>query len=303
METLGQIVTRQGDRLILARSYTANPSSDNIHPNTVRCAQRKKLPPLAVGDWVTWEPTGDDEGVITSLEKRTSLLTRPDPFNQRKKPIAANVDQIVIVTAPEPGVDLLQIDQILVAAEAVSIAPIIVINKTDLLTAESREELEEKLLHYRNLDIKILLTSTKTSNGIEPLRQQLSGNSSVLVGPSGAGKSSIIKQLLPDREIAIGALSAGISKGKHTTSVSTLYHLNSGGSLIDSPGIREFGIWDLDEETVRNGFREFDEYAGECRFSNCRHLSEPGCAISAAVAAGKLSAGRVENYRQLINRE
>ncbi len=298
MSNPGQIITRQGDRLIVATRY-----SDTQKLNTVRCAQRKKLPPLAVGDLILWEPTGDDEGVITSLEERKSLLTRPDPFNQRKKPIAANVDQIIIVTAPEPGVDLLQIDHILVAAESTNISSIIVINKVDLLTPESRQELEEKLLHYRNLEIQILWTSTKTSNGIESLQQQLTDKSSVLVGPSGAGKSSIIKQLLPDQEIAIGALSAGISKGKHTTSVSTLYQLSSGGSLIDSPGIREFGIWDLNEETIRNGFREFDKYAGRCRFSNCRHLSEPGCAISEAVAAGELSAGRVENYRQLINSE
>ncbi|MBL6968736.1 MAG: ribosome small subunit-dependent GTPase A [Gammaproteobacteria bacterium] len=296
MSSPGQIITRQGDRLIVATSLS------NTHPNTVRCAQRKKLPPLAIGDWVTWEPTGDNEGVITTLEERKSLLARPDPFNQRKKPIAANVEQIVIVTAPEPGVDLLQIDQIMVAAEATSIASIIVINKSDLLTAESRDKMDEKLHHYRNLDTQILWTSTKTSNGIEPLQQQLTDKSSVLVGPSGAGKSSIIKQLLPDHEIAVGALSAGISKGKHTTSVSTLYQLNGGGSLIDSPGIREFGIWDLDEETIRNGFREFDEYAGRCRFSNCRHLNEPGCAISEAVTAGELSAGRVENYRQLISK-
>ncbi len=292
----GQIITRRGDRLIVQPDN--NRKTDPSTP--IRCAQRSKLPPLAVGDRVLWEPAGNSEGVITGLLERKSLLSRPDPFNRRRKPIAANIDQIIIVTAPQPGIDLLQIDRILIAAESIPLPSLLAINKSDLLSSDERKEWEQQLHHYEELGHPLLWTSAKSSGGLESLQQRLSGKSSVLVGPSGAGKSSIIKALLPEQEIAVGALSDGIGQGKHTTSVSTLYLLECGGSLIDSPGIREFGVWDLDEETIRNGFREFDRYAGHCRFSNCRHLDEPGCAVTAAVAEGKIPAVRIENYRKLI---
>lgn len=287
----GQIVTRKGNRLLVQ----PDPGG-----TLVRCAQRKKLPPLAVGDYVAWETTAPGEGVIVTLQPRANLLSRPDPFNQRQKPMAANIDQLLIVTAPEPGIELIQIDRILVAAAANEIPALLVINKVDLLSSEAQEAITAQLSHYRALPIPLLWCSTTSTHGMEALRQQLREKSSVLVGPSGAGKSSIIQTLLPDQEIAVGALSEGIGKGKHTTSASTLYALPEGGTLIDSPGIREFGLWHLDEETVRNGFVEFDPYRGACRFSNCRHMNEPGCAVAAAAEAGEISARRLENYRQLI---
>ncbi len=287
----GQIVTRKGNRLIV------QPLEGG---KTERCAQRKKLPPLAVGDRVYWEQTAKGEGVVVELDTRDSLLSRPDPFNQRNKPIAANVDQILLVTALQPGVDLLQIDRILVAATASEIPVVLVINKCDLLDLEERTALEERLLPYRQLPLPLLWISSLSETGIAPIRQQLQGQCSVLVGPSGAGKSSIIQRLLPDEEIVVGDLSEAIGQGKHTTSASTLYPLSNEGSLIDSPGIREFGLWHLDEETIRNGFVEFDRYRGACRFSNCRHLSEPGCAVSAAAAAGEVAQSRLEHYRQLV---
>ncbi len=289
----GQIVTRKGNRLIV--------QSDG-EGQTVRCAQRKKLPPLAIGDQVKWEQTAQGEGIITHLEPRRSLLSRPDPFNQRKKPIAANIDQILLVTAPEPGIDLLQIDRILVAAAVSEIPVILVINKIDLLGDEAQQQLETELLLYAMLPLPLLWVTTIGSEGLSPLTEQLYDKCSVLVGPSGAGKSSIIQALLPDEEIAVGKLSDAIGQGKHTTSASTLYSLPSGGSLIDSPGIREFGLWHLDEETIRNGFVEFEQYRGECRFSNCRHLSEPGCAVSAAAERGEIAGSRLSHYQELITR-
>jgi ribosome biogenesis GTPase / thiamine phosphate phosphatase len=288
----GQIVTRKGNRLLV------QPIDGG---KWIRCAQRKKLPALAIGDQVEWESTSKGEGVITALESRDSLLTRPDPFNQRNKPIAANINQILVVTASEPGIDPLQVDRILVAAAANKISALLVINKVDLLDDEDRTLLEQQLAHYQQLPLPLLWTSTTEAHGLDQLREQLQGHSSVLVGPSGAGKSSIIQALLPYEEITVGALSEGIGQGKHTTSASTLYALPDGGTLIDSPGIREFGLWHLDEETIRNGFMEFDSYRGECRFSNCRHLSEPGCAVNAAVDSGEISAARFENYQLLIS--
>lgn len=287
----GQIITRKGNRLIV------EPAEGG---KSIRCAQRKKLPPLAIGDRVIWESTGKGEGVITELEPRSSLLSRPDPFNHRKKPIAANINQILIVTAPEPGVDLLQVDRILIAAAASQVSALLVVNKVDLLSSQQREELQQQLAPYHNLSIPLLWSSTTTTDGLSEVEHQLSGKSSVLVGPSGAGKSSIIQALLPHEEIATGALSTGSGQGRHTTSVSTLYPLSCGGSLVDSPGIREFGLWDLDEETIRNGFEEFHQFSGQCRFSNCRHLTEPGCAVTAAAEDGEISALRLDHYRTLL---
>jgi ribosome biogenesis GTPase len=298
----GQIITRSGDRLLV-----------EIRDKILRCAQRKKLPPLTVGDWVTVEQdsASTNEGVITELEERSTLLSRPDPFNQRRKPIASNIDQLLLVTASEPGIDQLQIDRIIVAAEASSIPLSIVINKVDLLSQDQRNSLKDKLKHYQEIGYPLIWISTLMSkdgeDDIEQLKQQLDGRCSVLVGPSGGGKSSIIKTLLPDgaesNKIAVGELARSIKQGKHTTSVSTLYHLNGYSeetSIIDSPGVREFGVWDLDENTIRGGFREFDLYLDQCRFSNCRHLSEPGCAVSKAVDNGEISTNRLESYRGLL---
>lgn len=287
----GQIITRKGNRLIVQPKNSGE---------AVRCAQRKKLPPLAIGDYIQWEHTAKGEGVITALEPRSTLLSRPDPFNQRKKPIAANIDQILLVTAPEPGVDLLQIDRMLVAAASSEIPLILVINKIDLLSGERLQQLKKQLSHYTTLPLSLLWVTTTKPEGLAPLVEQLQGRCSVLVGPSGAGKSSIIQALLPDEEIVVGALSDAIGQGKHTTSASTLYPLPRDGSLIDSPGIREFGLWHLDEESIRNGFVEFEQYRGGCRFSNCRHLSEPGCAVSTAIEQGEIAKSRIAHYRQLV---
>jgi ribosome biogenesis GTPase len=292
----GQIISRKGNRLIV------RPADESYSDSVITCSQRKKLPVLAVGDWITWEPTGEGEGVIVALDVRKCILSRPDPFNQRKKPIASNIDQIVIVTATQPGIDLLQVDRILVAAEAISIPTLLVINKTDLLSTEEQQILQQQLANYQTLTRALLWSSTVSDSGLDELRLQLSSQCSVLVGPSGAGKSSIIQQLLPDQDIAVGALSESSGHGRHTTSATTLYTLESGGTLIDSPGIREFGVWDLDETTLRNGFTEFYHYADACRFSNCRHMSEPGCAVSAAVETGEITQSRYENYQLLIER-
>ncbi len=285
----GRVETRKGDRVLVADRNRA----------LVPCAVRKKLPPLAVGDWVEWELTGEQEGVIHTLEPRRSLLARPDPFSKRKKPIAANIDQILVVLADPPGIDLLQLDRILIAAEAIEIPAVIVINKSDLLTTEAREMLEKQLACYTKMDYPLLWISVKTGDGLDALQQQMAQRSNVLVGASGVGKSSIIQQLLPNEEIAVGKLkSSGV--GKHTTSVSTLYQLPNGGELIDSPGIREFGLWDLDESVVQQGFREMNQFVGQCKFHNCKHLDEPGCMVEQAAESEEIDAERLSRYRELL---
>jgi ribosome biogenesis GTPase len=273
----------------------------------VRCHLRANLEGLVTGDWVIWRNGQDGSGVVVAHTERESVLTRPDARGQLK-PVAANIDQILIVFATEPSPHANLIDRYLVAAEATGIAPVLVLNKVDLLPAGDGE-LGELLTRYQALGYPVVRTTTATEAGLEALREQLTGRTSVFVGQSGVGKSSLIDRLLPDETLRIGALSEESRKGTHTTTTARLYTLYDtdpdnqngvNGELIDSPGIREFGLTHLDEETVTDGFIEFRPFLGHCRFRDCRHINEPGCALLNAVEAGKIHPQRFASYRRIL---
>lgn len=266
----------------------------------VRCHLRANLQGLVTGDVVIWREGEDGSGVVVAATERDSVLSRPDPQG-RLKPVAANVDQILIVFAVEPVPHANLIDRYLVAAEATGIAPVLILNKSDLLPDDGGEP-GQLLERYRALGYPVVNATTARRGGLDELHRQLAGRTSVLVGQSGVGKSSLIDRLLPDETLRIGALSEESRKGTHTTTTARLYAMPEaeGGVLIDSPGIREFGLTHLDADTVTAGFVEFRPYLGRCRFRDCRHQSEPGCALLAAVEAGTIHPERFASYRRIL---
>lgn len=300
-EQNGRVIAHYGRTLDVQalddrRATTATP---------VRCHLRANLDGLVTGDRVIWRAAHDSEGniiegVVVARSERENVLERPDARGQLK-PVAANIDQILIVFAVEPVPHPNLIDRYLVAAEATGIAPVLVLNKIDLLPAEGGE-LRALLARYAALGYPVVTTTTAHPAGLDTLLARLSGRTSVFVGQSGVGKSSLIDRLLPDASLRIGELSEASRKGTHTTTTARLYPLPSADNaeLIDSPGIREFGLVHLDEQQVAEGFIEFHDALGRCRFRDCRHRQEPGCALLDAVERGDIHAERFASYRHII---
>ena len=260
---------------------------------TRACVRRGKRGDLACGDQVTIAATAQGQGVIEALEPRASLFYRSDI--QREKLIAANVTQIVIVLATAPAFHRELLDRCLAAAEHEQIRALIALNKMDLASSPAALQ---SLEPYRALGYDVLPLAAKID--IAPLRAQLAGHLSVLVGQSGMGKSTIINRLLPDAAARVGELSAALGSGRHTTTHARLYHLDAASHIIDSPGLQEFGLHHVTPQDLGHGFVEFRPHLGHCKFNDCRHLSEPGCAITAAMQGGAIHPQRVESYRTLV---
>lgn len=258
------------------------------------CVPRGKRAALACGDRVNVALTGPGEAVVESVEPRSTLLYRSDQY--RQKLIAANVSQVVIVLAAVPSFYEELLNRCLVGADHQKLSVVIVMNKSDMV-AESEQTLE-RLKLYAGLGYPVIPLSAKLD--ISPLRAALRGHTSVLVGQSGMGKSTIVNALVPGADAATSEISSAMDSGRHTTTHARLYHLDADSSLIDSPGMQEFGLHHLNEQEIATGFREFQPLIGHCRFHNCRHLVEPGCAIIEALEAGRIDPRRLEAFRKLV---
>jgi ribosome biogenesis GTPase len=264
-----------------------------------RCVSRNNLGSLVAGDKVVWRAGADQTGVIESRLERSTILERPDNFGNLKA-VAANINQMLIVIACEPAPQPNLIDRYLVAAELMNIRPIIVFNKADLINDDNAAGFESLLQRYHQLGYQTtkIISSEKQQSDLSNLPNLVDQRTSIVVGQSGVGKSSFINTLLPDALLEVGELSQASGEGTHTTTKAKLFHLPCGGQLIDSPGIRDFSLWHIDISQLQRGFVEIASLLGSCRFRNCRHELEPGCAILEAVENGGIGRLRFNSYEK-----
>ncbi|GAA5135672.1 small ribosomal subunit biogenesis GTPase RsgA [Thalassotalea piscium] len=276
---------------------------ENAQGDCVRCNLRRSIKSLVCGDKVLWRESIANEhsvsGIIEAVHERESVLARPDVYDG-VKPIAANISQIIIVSSVLPAFNSDIIDRYIVAAEETGIKPIILLNKIDLLTPELNDKIEAQLTIYREIGYQVLYVSNETADGLAQLKQQLDKKTSIFVGQSGVGKSTLTNSLMPELGILTKDVSQNSGLGQHTTTVARLYHFETGGDLIDSPGIREFGLWHLTPEQVCNGFTDFSDFIGTCKFRDCKHDKDPGCALVEAVQNNKIHPERLASFQRIL---
>ncbi len=285
-ESQGLVIARHRREILI------EDADGNTIPALVR---GRRLKPLT-GDRIVYKPQRDGTTVIHDILPRKTVLERIDNRG-RNEGVAANISLLAVVIAPETAPDWQLVDRYLAAAALMNIDAAVIRNKQDIADAL----LDQRLGNYRDIGYATLATSAETGSGIAELGTLLSGQRSVLVGQSGVGKSSLINALLNSDTQAVSELSERRALGRHTTTASTLFRLPGGGELIDSPGVRRYAPSITQLSDLPYGFVEFRERLHECRFANCRHISEPDCAIIAAVNSGDILKERYDSYRGMID--
>ena len=281
-EYTGKVITRYGQRQLV----------ETNNGEIFQCLSRQNIGFSVAGDEVLFQKTKQDEAIVTAIYPRRNELQRKD------KLIAANVDQLWLVVALEPHYEFDLIDRYLIMAENSNLPIGIVINKIEL--SKNEKQLNEDFEHYITLGYEIHSLSVKSGINVDTFKEKLVNKSHIFLGQSGVGKSSLINSLIPDLELRVNEISIKSKLGKHTTTNTTLYHIPSGGDLMDSPGVREFQLDNLSEEQIVRGFREFKALSDKCRFRNCRHINEPDCAIKVALENGDISNNRYESYLNIL---
>lgn len=261
----------------------------------ILCQPLRKLDTVTVGDKVLWSLVAPQQGRIEALLPRKSVLSRPSR-NDKIRPVAANIDNVFVVFAVEPFCDFLLLDQYLAICENRNFQASLILNKTDLPLSD---EIEQELANYVRLGYALYRVCANEVSTLSELKQALCGQISIFTGQSGVGKSSLTNTLIPDKNLKTNTVSATTKHGRHTTTAATLYHLPEGGDLIDSPGVAIFGLADISRGQLAQGFREFQPFLAHCKFNDCSHHQDKGCAVRTAVENGDISTARYERFLKL----
>lgn len=279
---IGLVITRYGQRLLV----------EDESGHLIQCTARRNIDLSVAGDQVIFQQADDGTGVVTALLERDNTLKRSH------KLIAANIDELWLVVAIEPHYQFDLIDRYLVVAENSGLPIRIIVNKIEL--SNNMEQVKIDFGMYKAIGYSVYYLSVNEKIGIDTFKQKLNNKSQIFLGQSGVGKSSLINQLIPDLNLQVNQISSKSKLGKHTTTNTTLYHIPSGGDLIDSPGVREFHLDNLNDKEILNGFREFKAFINQCKFRNCKHIFEPNCAIKNALESNNIHSKRYQSYLSLI---
>ncbi len=268
----------------------------------LRLDDEKVTNPVTVGDWVSITMDNETEGIIHEVLPRENYIIRKSTRKKKHSHrLAANIDQaVLVVTLVAPRTSLGFIDRFLVACESFRIPAVLAFNKSDLLDEESLKYYEELKFDYQELGYKTLLLSAETENGIDVLKEELKGKTSLFSGHSGVGKSTILNLLSPKITQRTAEISEAVGKGIHTTTFAEMFEIWENTFVIDTPGIKELGLWNIKDEELCHYFPEMRNYIGQCKFYNCTHIHEPGCAFREAMEEGKIAPFRYENYLSML---
>ena len=282
IEHSGKVITRYGQRQLV----------ENEQGRVYQSVSRQNIGLSVAGDRVLFQKTKHDEAIVTAIYPRDSELKR------QGKLIAANIDQLWLVVALEPHYEFELIDRYLIMAENSKLPIGIIVNKIELSSDE--KSTTKDFLNYKSLGYDVHFVSVKNQTNLDSFKEKLVHKSHIFLGQSGVGKSSLINSLIPDLELRVNEISNKSKLGKHTTTNTTIYHIPSGGDLIDSPGVREFQLENLTELEIKSGFKEFKALSSECRFRDCRHINEPNCAVKDSLIQGKISNNRYQSYLNIL---
>ena len=281
-EYQGIVITRYGQRQLV----------EDENGIVFQSVSRQNIGFSVAGDKVLFQKTKHDDAIVTAIYPRDNELKRQD------KLIAANIDQLWLVVAIEPHYEFELIDRYLIMAENSKLPIGIIVNKIELSSNKSKTE--NDFLNYQSLGYDVHFLSVKKQINLDFFKEQLINKSHIFLGQSGVGKSSLINSLIPDLQLRVNEISSKSKLGKHTTTNTTIYHIPSGGDLIDSPGVREFQLDSLTELEIKSGFKEFRALSDACRFRDCRHINEPNCAVKESLDQGKINPNRYQSYLNIL---
>ena len=281
-EYQGRVITRYGQRQLV----------EDENGIVFQSVSRQNIGFSVAGDKVLFQKTKHNDAIVTAIYPRDNELKRQD------KLIAANIDQLWLVVAIEPHYEFELIDRYLIMAENSNLPIGIIVNKIEL--SGKADATKNDFLNYQSLGYDVHFLSVKKQTNLDFFKEQLVNKSHIFLGQSGVGKSSLINSLIPDLQLRVNEISSKSKLGKHTTTNTTIYHIPSGGDLIDSPGVREFQLESLTELEIKSGFKEFKALSNDCRFRDCSHINEPNCAVKESLDQGKINPNRYQSYLNII---